>query len=102
MCRGTFPWDSSRWNQEVLAWCKTLIRLKKTVPALRRGGLQPLQVAEKLLAFKRLYQEEEVWVYAALEPTEVELPHSENLLTGETLEGPARLEGLGVFRLRHK
>jgi len=102
MCRGTFPWDEQRWNQEVLAWCKTLIRLKKSVPALRRGGLQPLQVSEKLLAFKRLYQGEEVWVYAALEPTEIELPHSENLLTGETLEGPVRLEGLGVFRLHQK
>ena len=86
----------------MLAWCKTLIRLKKSVPALRRGGLQPLQVSEKLLAFKRLYQGEEVWVYAALEPTEIELPHSENLLTGETLEGPVRLEGLGVFRLHQK
>jgi alpha-glucosidase len=58
-----------------------------------------LQVSEKLLAFKRLYQGEEVWVYAALEPTGIELPHSENLLTGERLEGPVRLEGLGVFRL---
>jgi alpha-glucosidase len=83
----------------VLAWVKTLIRLKKSVPALRRGGLLPLQVTEQCLAFRRMYQGEEVWVYAALEPLEVVLPRVENLLTGQTQTGRVRLSGLGVFRL---
>lgn len=98
MCRGTFPWDESKWNQDVLAWVKQLIRLRKEIPALRRGGLQPLEASDTLLAFKRLYQGEEVWVYAPLEPTQVQLPPVEDLLRGETTSGPVALQGLGIFR----
>jgi alpha-glucosidase len=99
MCRGTFPWDKSKWNREVFEWTKHLIRLKQMVPALRRGGLQPLEVGDKLLAFKRLYEGEEVRVYAALEPTEVKVPRATALLTGETQEGAITLHGLGVYCL---
>lgn len=99
MCRGTFPWDEKKWNQDVLSWTKKLISLKKTVPALRRGGLQPLEVKDKLLAFKRVYEGEEVRVYAALEPTSVRLPPVQNLLTGEETAGWTNLHGLGVFRV---
>jgi len=63
-------------------------------------GLLPLLVSQKLLAFKRLYEGEEVWVYAALEPVQITLPTALNLLTGEWLEGTARLAGLGIFRLQ--
>lgn len=99
MCRGTFPWDEEKWNKDVFEWTKKLVKLKQTVPALRRGGLQPLEVSEKLLSFKRIYEGEEVWVYAALEPTQIALPRVENLLTGEQLEGATELSGLGVYRL---
>ncbi len=100
MCRGTFPWNQEQWNQDVLEWTRKLIRLKKTIPALRRGGLLPLQVSEKLLSYKRLYEGEEVWVYAALEPVQLNLPRVLDLLREEELEGPTWLEGLGVYRLR--
>jgi alpha-glucosidase len=100
MCRGTFPWDEKKWNQEVFGWMKQLVQLKQTVPALRRGGLQPLEVSEKLLAFKRIYEGEQVWVYASLEPISITLPKVENLLTGERLEGEIKLNGLGVYRLQ--
>jgi len=99
MCRGTFPWEETKWNQEVRAWVKQLIQLKKTVRALRRGGLQPLEASEKLLAYKRLYEGEEIWVYAALEPTNIQLPPVENLLTGDTTSGWVKLAGLGIYRL---
>jgi alpha-glucosidase len=99
MCRGTFPWDEHRWNQDVRAWAKQLIRLKKTVPALRRGGLQPLEVSNTWLAYKRIYEAEEVWVYAALEPTNIQLPPVENLLTGDTTSGWVKQGGLGIYRL---
>ncbi|MCL6526632.1 MAG: glycoside hydrolase family 13 protein [Thermaceae bacterium] len=100
MCRGTFPWDEARWNPELLSWTKQLIHLKKSVPALRRGGLQPLEVREGLLGFKRLYAGEEVWVYAALEPHLVRLPPVQDLLTGEETSGWVRVQGLGLYRLR--
>ncbi len=99
MCRGTFPWDETRWNREILHWTQTLIRLKKTVPALRRGGLRPLRVEDHWLAFKRHYQNQEVWVYATLEPIEIRLPPCVDLLSGKTVEGSVRLEGLGLFDL---
>lgn len=98
MCRGTFPWNEQKWNQDVFDWTKRLIRLKQTIPALRRGGLQPLQVSGKLLSFKRIYAGEEVWVYAALEPTQVQLPPSENLLSRQSTAGWVTLQGLGIFR----
>ncbi|WP_337867253.1 glycoside hydrolase family 13 protein [Meiothermus sp.] len=99
MCRGTFPWNEQKWNQDVLDWTKRLIHLKQTIPALRRGGLQPLQVSGKLLSFKRIYAGEEVWVYVALEPTQVQLPPSENLLSRQSTAGWVTLQGLGIFRL---
>lgn len=98
MCRGTFPWNEQKWNQDVLDWTKRLIHLKQTIPALRRGGLQPLRVSGKLLSFKRIYAGEEVWVYVALEPTQVQLPLSENLLSRQSIAGWVTLQGLGIFR----
>jgi alpha-glucosidase len=99
MCRGTFPWDERRWNQKLRSWVKRLIALRKTVPALRRGGLQPLALSEKLLSFRRLYAGEEVRVYAALEPVTIELPKASDLLTGQEVSGRLELQGLGLFRL---
>ncbi|MER3443412.1 MAG: alpha-glycosidase [Meiothermus sp.] len=100
MCRGTFPWDKRKWNEEVRGWVKQLIRLRKSVPALRRGGLLPLEVSENLLSFRRVYAGEEVWVYAALEPVAFELPPSTDLLTGKAVSGGVELEGLGVFQVK--
>lgn len=98
MCRGTFPWNEQKWNQDVFDWTQRLIHLKQTIPALRRGGLQPLQVSGKLLSFKRIYAGEEVWVYVALEPMQVQLPPSENLLSRQSTAGWVTLQGLGIFR----
>jgi alpha-glucosidase len=98
MCRGTFPWDEEKWNRDVLSWTKKLIHLKKSVPALRRGGLQPLEVGDRFLAFKRVYAGQEVWAYAALEPTAVRLPPVQDLLTGEETAGWVNVQGLGLYR----
>ncbi len=99
MCRGTFPWDERKWNLEVLRYTKKLIKLRQTIPALRRGGLQPLQVSEKLLAYRRIYEGDEVWVYAATEPLEITLPRARSLLTGEVVEATVALCGLGVYQI---
>jgi len=37
-CRAAFPWDETRWNQELRGWVKFLIRLRKSHPVLRRGA----------------------------------------------------------------
>jgi alpha-glucosidase len=99
MCRGTFPWDTDAWNHEVLEYTRKLIGLKKSIPALKHGSLRPLEATEHLLSFKRIYEGEEVWVYAPLKPTQIQLPKSKNLLSGKTVEGPHDLVGLGIFKL---
>jgi alpha-glucosidase len=99
MCRGTFPWDESKWNQDVLEWTRRLIHLRKNTPALRRGGLLPLEAPTGAIAYKRVYQGEEVWVYAAPTRVSLELPPSQNLLSGEKANGKIALQGLGIFRV---
>lgn len=99
MCRGTFPWDEGRWKQDVLAWTKKLVELKKAIPALRRGGLQPLEARDNLIAYKRIYQGQEVWVFAALDSCEIELPKVRDLLNGDILEGKINLTGIGIYQV---
>jgi cyclomaltodextrinase / maltogenic alpha-amylase / neopullulanase len=39
-CRAAFPWDRARWDNDLRAWVKQLIALRKAQPALRRGAFQ--------------------------------------------------------------
>jgi cyclomaltodextrinase / maltogenic alpha-amylase / neopullulanase len=52
-CRGSFPWDESRWNHDLLAHVKKLIALRKAYPALRRGSYQRLYADREVMAFGR-------------------------------------------------
>jgi cyclomaltodextrinase / maltogenic alpha-amylase / neopullulanase len=45
-CRRAFPWDESQWDHAMRDWIKTLIRLRKTLPALRRGDFQVLAASD--------------------------------------------------------
>lgn len=36
-CRGTMPWDQSRWSHELLEWIRSLTAARAAHPALRRG-----------------------------------------------------------------
>jgi neopullulanase len=36
-CRRTFPWDESRWDQDLLAFFRRAVALRHKHPALRRG-----------------------------------------------------------------
>ncbi len=59
-CRGAFPWDEAQWNQELHAWVKTLISLRKRLPVLRRGDYHPLLAdnRRRCFAFARLLGDE--------------------------------------------
>lgn len=61
-CRGTFPWDESKWNQELRDYVKTLIALRKTHAVLRRGEYQRLYSADGVYAFKRASQDENLLI----------------------------------------
>jgi len=51
--RRTFPWDESEWDHDLRSYFQTLIRLRRTAPALLRGGMQFLTAEESLIAYQR-------------------------------------------------
>ncbi|MCL4454750.1 MAG: glycoside hydrolase family 13 protein [Deinococcus sp.] len=102
MCRATMPWDQTQWNPNVRAWVKKLIGLRKTTPALRRGGLQPLAAPQGVLAFTRVYQKEEIRVFAAPEKVTLRLPRVIDLLAQKEVQGDLSFTGLGVFEVLGK
>lgn len=98
MCRAPMPWNPQQWNLEVRGWLKQLIELKKTLPALRRGGLRSLEAPDGVLAFKRTYQDQEIWVYANPQaPITIELPAVQDLLSQQLVQGPVSLQGFRMF-----
>jgi glycosidase len=55
--RKTFPWDDeSRWNKELLAHFKALVKLRNDYPVLRRGSYQTLAASEGSYAFRREHE----------------------------------------------
>jgi cyclomaltodextrinase / maltogenic alpha-amylase / neopullulanase len=52
-CRKSFPWEESQWDQDLLAYIKQLIAVRKQNPALRRGDFQRLWSANGTYAFSR-------------------------------------------------
>lgn len=93
-CRAPFPWEERVWNQEVLAFLRRLVRLKKTHPALRLGGLLPLKAPPGVLAFRRRHGGKEVWAYFAPEGARLRLPRGVDLLSGEEVFGEVEVHHL--------
>ncbi len=51
--RRCMPWDERAWDTDLRAFCQKLIGMRRTEPALQRGGYQDLYAAEGLIAFQR-------------------------------------------------
>lgn len=51
--RGCMIWDESRWNHPLREFHRLLIRLRRTEPALQRGGFQVLAVETDTFAYQR-------------------------------------------------
>jgi alpha-glucosidase len=60
--RAPMPWDAGEWNQDLAGTYRTLIRLRRTSPALAHGGFQMLAVEENSLAYLRDTDEEQIVV----------------------------------------
>ncbi len=60
--RRTMPWDDSQWDTDLLDFNKKLIELRKTQPALLRGGLQHLFADDGLWVFQRQSKEQRLIV----------------------------------------
>ena len=52
-CRKSFPWEESQWDQNLLAYVKDVIALRKQNPVLRRGSFHRLWSADGTYAFAR-------------------------------------------------
>jgi alpha-glucosidase len=63
-CRRCMIWDSAQWNTARREFYQTLIRLRRTSPALRRGGYQLLYATGDTLAFQREAPEERLLIVA--------------------------------------
>lgn len=51
--RRCMPWDRKQWDTEWFEGWKTLVRLRRTLPALCGGAYQPLSTEQHTLAFLR-------------------------------------------------
>ncbi len=78
----------------MLAFLKRLVRLKKTHPALRLGGLLPLEAPPGVLAFRRRHGGKEVWAYFAPQGVRLRLPRGVDLLSGEEVFGEVEVHHL--------
>jgi alpha-glucosidase len=86
-CRAPFPWEESAWNLEVLTLIRRLVKLKRTHPALRLGGLLPLEAGKGVLAFRRRYQGQEIWAFFAPEGARLTLPPGIDLIAEKEVAG---------------
>jgi len=65
-CRRAFPWDETFWDKDLRTWVKSLIHLRKTWAALRRGEFQIIAVEDssRCCAFVRRAEEQQILVAA--------------------------------------
>lgn len=68
-CRRAFPWNDLAWDVELRHWVKTLIALRRRIPAMRRGDYERLLANENgLYVFRRKLGQESIVVALNLSP----------------------------------
>lgn len=69
-CRAAFPWEAQEWYEELHAWVKSLISLRKEMPVIRRGNYQRLLVDDRhhCYAFTRTLADEAVVIVMNASP----------------------------------
>jgi len=68
--RNCMIWDSTQWDAELRAFYQTLIKLRRTSPALIDGGFQVLLAEENVLAYLRDTDEQQIIVIGNRGPAE--------------------------------
>lgn len=87
-CRAGFPWRSpGRWNGEILAALRSLIRLRRRLPALRAVGTEFLPVGSPQTQVFVRGVEQDAPVLVAVNASEVEIVETLPTLWGERLRG---------------
>ena len=59
-CRKCMIWDKSNWNLNILETVKLLIQIRKNHPAIRKGNVKTLLTFNGVLAFRRMWEEDQV------------------------------------------
>ena len=59
-CRRGFPTIEAEWDQDILAYHRKLIDLRRTYTALRIGDYKPLLAKGDIYVFARIWQDQEV------------------------------------------
>jgi neopullulanase len=57
-CRKAFPWEESKWDQDLLAYTKDLIALRKNNPGLRSGDHKRLLAMDSIYCYARSLEED--------------------------------------------
>lgn len=52
-CRRCMEWDEAQWSEPVATACRQLVRLRRELPALRRGSWEPLLLFNGVCAYRR-------------------------------------------------
>ncbi len=60
--RRCMPWDENEWDQDMRAHFQRLIKLRRTAPALTRGGFQHLYASDGLIVYQRQSAEQRLVV----------------------------------------
>lgn len=70
-CRKAFPWNESRWNNELRAWVQNLIRIRKNQVVLRRGEIKisTPRIGDEWISWSRQYEDQECLVVVNPSPT---------------------------------
>jgi cyclomaltodextrinase len=89
-CRGSFPWDEGRWDRDLRAFVRSVLRLRDGEPALRHGSTVAVGAAGPGFAFERRLDGDRLVV--ALNPG------TEPMELAVTLDGVGRgrLEGVSL------
>jgi glycosidase len=84
-CRRAFPWDESKWDNELLTAHRELTNLRHAHSALRAPGYETLHANGMLYVFERFDDDERVVVAvnAGDEPASATLGSSSELLWGD-------------------
>jgi alpha-glucosidase len=69
--RAPMPWDRGAWDEETLAFVRSLVALRRTSIALRHGGLRWLHVGDDDLVYVRDHPDERVLVHLSREGSAV-------------------------------
>jgi glycosidase len=97
-CRGSFPWDESRWDMDLRDTIRRFIRLRHDHPVLRRGSFVRLYSHRGVYAFLRRLDDEAMLIVlnGSSEGRQVHIPVRGNLPAGTVVEDVWGAESLIV------